>query len=258
MDFVIKYFINPIVYGQGYNSVNTIVFALIFLLSLWVVKKLLDYFRISLSEDLFLKLVPFVLLGGELRALQDINFFNFLGWFRFLFVTPGIYFSIFFVAFLVLIVEKRTRKKVVLWTGVVLDLIFFSFILFYAKNWVGFLIAIELTVLSFLVVFILFKKFMDKRMIYLPVFAHALDACSSVTAILIVGGFKEQHVVPNLLLRGSLFWFFIPIKILLALAVVYLIDIEEKDENWKWLFLFSILALGLGPGTRDALTILIH
>jgi len=257
MDWLNTYFINPLVYAEGYNWINTIVFGLIFIISLFIIKKILNKLKIKLNNKFFISLIPFVLLGGVLRALQDTGFFNFLGAFRFLFITPGIYFLIFSIVLISLIIEFKIKKEFIKFFGLFLILIFSIALILKAVNWLGFLIALFLTSIVFGVTFLIFKKQLNKPIFYLPLFAHTLDACSSVTAILIIGGFKEQHVLPNLLLRGNLFWFFIPLKILIVLFVILLIK-KEEDANWRWLFLFSIFVLGMGPGTRNSLSILLH
>ena len=257
MDWLNNYFINPLLYAEGYNWINTLVFGLIFIASLFIIKRILDKLKIKLNKKLFNSLIPFVLLGGILRALQDTGFFNFLGILKFLFITPGIYFLVFSIALISLIIEKKRVKNFTKITGWFLVIFFITIIILKSNNWTGFFTALILTIFSFGITFLIFKKHINVPMLYLPILAHSLDACSSVTAILIVGGFKEQHVLPNLLLKGNLFWLFIPLKILIVLLIIILIK-KEDETNWQWLFLFSIFVLGMGPGTRNTLSILLH
>ena len=257
MDWLGKFFIKPLVQGTGYNAVNTLVFGLIFIISLFVIKKILKKKEVKLTVNLFYSLIPFVLLGGILRALQDTGFFNFLGVFRFLFVTPGIYLLVFAISLVSLLIDKKLKWNFLRFSGWFLVGFFLTFVFFNGHNWYGFLVAVGLTLSSFFLAYFLFRKVFERFFFSLPVFAHALDACSSVTAILIIGGFWEQHVVPGFLLNQGLFWLFIPLKIIIALIIVYFIK-KESDSEWQWLFLFSLLVLGLGPGTRNLLSILLH
>ncbi len=257
MDWLSAYFIDPLVKGTGYNIVNTLFFGIVFIIFLFIIEKVSEKMKIKFDEKLFFSLAPFIILGGVLRALQDTGFFNFLGYFRFLFVTPGIYFLIFSIVLISLWVEKKGVKNFAELNGVVLAAFFLTIALLESRNWSGFLIAVSLALISFFLSFLLFRKFLKSMEAWTAVFAHSLDACSSVTAILIVGGFWEQHVLPKFLLNAGLFWLFIPLKILFVLFVSRFIE-EESRGNWRWLFLFSLVVLGLGPGTRDALAILLH
>ena len=257
MSFVIDYLIKPILSGEGYNLYNTSFLALILILWIFLTFKILKKSEIKLDKKLWLKLLPFALLGGITRALQDIDFFSSLGNWQYLFVTPGIYFLLYFITLSFLLFDKKLKKQFTNKIGWILVFIFSSIILINAKNWSGFATVIGFTLICFGITFYLFRKKLNNFMSYAPVFAHILDACSSVTAILIVGGFKEQHVLPNLLLPGDLFWFFIPLKIMISLFAVYLIN-KETNKDWRWLFLFTVFIMGIGPGVRNSLTLLLY
>ena len=257
MSFVADYLIQPILTGEGYNIYNTTFLALVLILWIFITFKILKKSGIKLDKKLWMKLLPFALLGGITRALQDIQLFSFLGNFQYLFITPGIYFLIYFITLSFLLLDNKLRRNLTGKIGWFFVIFFGVFILFNAKNLTGFATAIGLTLICFGITISLFEKKLKNLMSYAPVFAHVLDACSSVTAILIIGGFKEQHVLPNLLLPGDLFWFFIPLKIMISLFAVYLIN-KEASKDWRWLFLFTVFIMGIGPGIRNSLTLLLH
>lgn len=258
IEIIEEFFINPIIYGTGYNIVNTLVFSLILIISLFFVMKLLRKMKVKLNDRLWWRLFPIVLLGGILRALQDQSLFIFLGDLQFIFVTPMIYFLIFAIAIIFIFVDKKTKKGTNIYFTYFLVIFFIMFAFFLGSQWEAFFIAIILTGVSFGIIYFVLKYLkidILNKVNSSIVLAHTFDACSSVAAISILGGFTEQHVLPRLMFNYMPFYFFIPIKIGLSLFAVYLIDKEVKDE-WKWLLKFTILVLGMGPGVRNLLTML--
>lgn len=258
MGFLEDYFINPILQGTGYNLINTAVYAIILIFSLFLVVKLLMRLGIRPSKKFWYDLLPFVILGGVVRALQDMRFFTGLGSLQYIFVTPFIYLLIFAIVLITLLISKYW-KDVTRITGYALLLIFLLVSFAKAIEWTGFGIIIGLTLVSFGLTFFLvryLKPELVSGLNFFPVLAHVLDGCATVTAVSIVGGFQEQHVVPNLLFSFLPLWTFIPIKILISLLAVYIIEKETKLE-WNWLLLFTIFVLGMGPGVRDSFTVLL-
>lgn len=256
MEFLGEHFIGPIVHGTGYNLINTMAFAFALVAALVAIDRAFGARRVRLENKLWWHLIPMVVLGGTLRALQDRSFFAFMGVFQYLFVTPMIYFTLFALAMLLLCMERRSGKNALLPAGSLLACFFLGFAFIGGNNFHGFFLALGLTAIVFSITYIIFRKmrFMTKENAS-AILAHALDACSSVTAITILGTFKEQHVLPNIIFTHIPFYFFIPLKVGLALLAVHVIDKETKG-NWNWLLKFTVLVLGLGPGIRNSIAIL--
>ncbi|RLG21851.1 hypothetical protein DRN74_00280 [Candidatus Micrarchaeota archaeon] len=258
MTFFDDYFVKPIIEGSGYNIVNTVTYGLLFIISLFAVKKILVHLQIKTDKKLWWKLTPLVISAGLLRALQDHHLFSFMALFQYLFVTPFIYLLIFAIAITLLLLERKI-KNITIYVSSVMAIFLFFFVAVMARQWYYFSIAIALLVLSISITFLLMKitrmKFMDK-INWSVVVAQTLDACSSFTAISVMGSFAEQHVVPNIIFSQLPFYLFIPLKVSLAVFAVYVIDREVRGA-WNWLLKFSILVLGLGPGTRNLMTMLI-
>ena len=85
--------------------------------------------------------------------------------------------------------------------------------------------------------------------------AHMFDASSTFTAIDIVGGFAEKHVVPVFFI-GIFNTAFImyALKLVVFIPVIYIIEryfVEEKDLYY--VLKFVLLVLGFGPGIRNTL-----
>lgn len=258
MGFIEDYFINPILNSTGYNIYNTLLFAAVLIVSLFCIVKLLKKLKIKMNGELFYSLLPFVFLGGVLRALQDKGVFAALGNAQYLFVTPLIYFVVFFLAFGSILISRYTKTNWTKKTGWGLLFVSLLCVLLNAKFNIYFFIAIGLAALVFLTVFFCTKSLKSKLLNGIskwPLIAHTLDSCSSVTAISIVGTFHEQHVVPSFIFSYVPFWFFIPVKAALALGAIYLINTQVKNE-WKWMLTFAITVLGLGPGVRNSVSLL--
>jgi uncharacterized membrane protein len=85
--------------------------------------------------------------------------------------------------------------------------------------------------------------------------AHMFDASSTFTAIDIVGGFMEKHVVPVFFIDvfGTAFVMY-ALKLAVFIPVIYLIEkyfIEDRDLYY--VLKFVLLVLGFGPGIRNTL-----
>jgi uncharacterized membrane protein len=263
MGFLEEYFIEPITNASGYNIVNTLVFAAVLITSVYFLVKVLRKLGIKMDKKLWYDLLPFVFLGGVLRALEDAHAFDFLGSAKFVFVTPLIYFFVFAVVFILLLTARFTRYDVTRNAGIFLLAFFSANVLLGTKNVEGFLIAVAITAVVFGATYFAVRKIKPKLMSWpnsFPLFAHSLDSCSSVTAVSIVGGYSEQHVVPGMIFNWLPYWTFIIIKVAIILAALYVIDKElpkKKDGDWRWMLKFTIFVLGAGPGTRNTLTMLL-
>jgi uncharacterized membrane protein len=69
---------------EAYNPVNTMVYAFIVIIVLYWAYRLFKHFRIKIDEKFILAIVPYVLIGGLSRTLEDAE----------LFYSPAVYFFI--------------------------------------------------------------------------------------------------------------------------------------------------------------------
>jgi len=256
MDFFQQYFLEPIETGSGYNIVNTVTYAIILLFSLFVLTKALKKLSIKMDDSLWTDLLPWVVLGGVLRALEDVAFFPH----TWLLITPGIYFLVFTGAFASLLIQKHSKLPFARYLGLSF-LTLFSFAVFLnAKNWSSLALTVALALASFLATFYglrLLKISILKGKNWQVLLAHVIDACATFMAVtyLCIGSSRyfEQHVVTSALFAGLGTWVFIPLKIIVVLFTLWVID-RETSKEWNWMLKFTVLVLGLGPGTRDLLT----
>ncbi|MFP4545962.1 MAG: DUF63 family protein, partial [Methanomassiliicoccales archaeon] len=98
-DFLYRYFWGPLVSDvegeviegipEGYNVVNTVVYALLLAGALFLLYKGFDRLGIRVDAAFVLSTVPVILFGGITRALEDAHLFQ--GGTAFLFISPFIY-----------------------------------------------------------------------------------------------------------------------------------------------------------------------
>ncbi|HNL87133.1 MAG TPA: DUF63 family protein, partial [Methanoregulaceae archaeon] len=114
-DFIYKYYIDPIVYGQPYNIVDTLTYALVLILALYLIYRWLSRSKIvQVDRRFILATLPYVVLGGLLRVVEDTGMIS-PPW-QYLLITPLIYFVLFFFTVTVLVVTAYAMRA-----GVVRD-----------------------------------------------------------------------------------------------------------------------------------------
>ncbi|MBI3190160.1 DUF63 family protein [archaeon] len=256
MKFLEDYFIRPVLDHTGYNLVNTIVYAAVLVIVLFAVYKILVKMNIKFDTSLWLDLLPFVFLGGALRALQDINFFGFLGVYHALFVTPMIYIIIFLLAFAGIMVSKYIWKNFIRYFGIGLAITAAMLVLVNARNPMALVLIISVAAISYAALHFVLKyskvgimgKWSSCNSQIIS--AHLLDASAAFVAVSVLGGYKESSVFTSFLFSQIGGWIFIPVKIAVVLLALYFLDKDNKDDM-AWLLKFAVLVLGLGPGIHD-------
>lgn len=262
MGFLEDYFIRPTLEHTGYNLVNTITYAGILIIALFAVYKILLRIEIKLDRNLWLNLLPFVFLGGALRALQDINFFGFLGAYHALFVTPMIYIIVFFLAFASIFVSKYIWKDFTRYFGTALAIISLLLIAINAKNSAALVMIAAMAASIYLILYYILKALRINVVRELNSYnshiiaAHLLDAGAAFIAVSVIGGYRESSIFTSFLFSQLPGWVFIPIKVAIVLTAIHFIDKETKSEI-NWLLKFAILVLGLGPGLHNTFSVFI-
>lgn len=237
-DFIYKYFVHPIESGEGYNPVNTPVLAVLFIFLVVSCQKMIKSLKIPMNQ--FLRhFIPYVFLGGVVRALTDARVFPQ----EFAFVTPGIYLLMLGLAFV-----DAYFKLPLGWLLLAANLYLVTFKTDAYLLVLLFAIPATAASLSF------FRGIGIKinYLIILAIFAHMLDAASTYIAIDIFNC-GEQHVLANFFISatntGAVMF---PLK-LIALALIVKFFEEIEDPDTRAYFYWVVAALGIGPGIRNIL-----
>lgn len=274
-EFIYKYYIDPIWSKTGYNTINTITYAIFAILALFLLYKYLKG-KIQWNTQTILNIIPFVLVGSTYRVITDaVDAGKFLpitpvhrwiidshifdyGYFT---VTPGIYIIVAALLIATIIILDKIKRMdllgkvgLVLWApGILLLLPLMNFAVYALPVFIMagavYLIGSKILKLDFLRSFVGFAQALDGAATF-----FAIEIFSKITGIT----YFEQHVfsagLGNFL--GSFLGFFV-IKSVLGLGAGYLIQKEEAKEEDKNFITLILIIMGLAPGIRDILRMII-
>jgi uncharacterized membrane protein len=287
MGFFEDYFINPIVEHTGYNIVNTLVYAIIAIVTAYA---LFLWLRPKFTKKFVLYLLPFILLGSTVRVLTDTidtgiaqqhasALFGLIGAavnsgiysYGFLTATPGIYIVTAIVTILAILISDFLKKpKILPAVGLVLWVPHFVILLPMFVNWfylaVTFLLVIGLCLLCFAV---LSKWKMNNLQAKLAVLAHVLDGCASFVAIEVFNRLSPectvlgkcyfgQHVVESFFGK-AMPWgtaIYVAVKVLFVLFACRIVENEKMNESERNFIYALVIIFGLAPGIRNLLRLL--
>ena len=256
--FFYKYFVDPITYSTGYNIVNTLVYALILVLAILLIYRVLKKLNIKIDGRFALALLPWILFGSTLRVLEDAGYFN-----SYFLISPLIYLTLFAFTFSSLLIslglERQTKvnyHSYFFTFGFILFGVFFTQITI--TNFLGVFQILSLDLIALVIILNLgnLKNFTRSVFNKLTIFSQVFDANATFVSLQLYA-FREQHVVPNLLVSslGGNWAIFIFIKLAMVVAFLYFVEKYLENENFKnWIKLIAII-LGLAQGTRDLLAL---
>ena len=281
IDFIQKYYIDPIINDSGYNIFNTVTWAIILGLSVYLLIYLLQKMKIQIDAKSMAATIPFIIAGASLRVVADSGAIS--PPFSYVLITPNIYFFVFLVTAACLIFALLLQKYKLVKTfhlpysalGILFILIVYAVLFSVCEivNWyVPFAVAL-VGIAAALIVGIIAQKagsplFSDKMNLTILA-AHMMDATSTVIGIEVFG-YVEKHVLPAYLieLTGSAYVMY-PLKIAIFLIVVLLLDKglesaaaneNEKDRaqlgQIKNAIKFVIIILGIAPAIRNSIRLM--
>lgn len=269
-DFIYKYFIEPIWARTGYNPINTLTYAVIALLSLYVIWVLFKKYDVKVDKKFVYGVLAFVLLGSTVRVVTDsidnktfapitpVHEFvlsTHIYDYSYLTVSPGIYLVVAAMLFLTMIFLRVINKPnllgfvpLVLWLPHLLLLLPFM----------GFLVYLVPVLLLVAIPSYAAWHYFRNEVSALIVAAHALDGAATFFIIDIFSkisgkAYFEQHVIGSAIgeIFGTYFAFYV-VKLLLAFAIAYVIS-KEKDmgEDERNYLSLAIMIMGFAPGIRS-------
>ncbi len=247
-DFIRQYFINPILLNQGYNFINSTVYALAFIGAIYLILLLLKKIKISIDSRLALAIIPYVIFGSIIRILEDTGVLK-----SYLLVTPMIYGEmILFILFVLTASVFIQRKfgipyfKLMFLIGILLISVPLAFLNF--KNFYGMLLTLAFF-LPWILIFYFIKWRPENKLVSL---AHIFDGTASFTAVRFFGYF-EQYPIPRFLMSSLSPVSFLVVKVIAIIAILVLIDRLSDDKEFNNYIKLIIGILGLAPGVRDFL-----
>jgi len=277
-DFIYKYYIDPIRFGEPYTIVDTLTYALILVLSVYLVYRWLKRSGVALDDPFILATIPYVVLGGLLRVVEDTGLIT--SDLRFLLVTPLIFFVVFFFAAASLVVSRVLAKRglvpdflplyrgigiaasvlaalVLVWFGLTratLDLkVLASILLITALASLGVMALLR---------FVFRWEYAGKPLYRVLIIGQMLDA--SATGYGIDFGpipYQEVHVVGSALIgwTGTGFALF-PLKLAVVIPAIYILELYRREGNPEFanLVLLAMITVGLAPGVRDMMRMVLH
>ena len=276
--FIYKYYIDPIRYGQPYNVVDTLTYAIILVLGVYIFYRWLmssrNLNRIKLTVDtaFIIATLPYVVLGGVLRVVQDTGMIK--GDIQFLLVTPLIYFVLFSFTLGMLFLSRFLQAQ-----G-----FFKNFLSFYAFAGIMAVFTVVLVLAAYGItttrvdLFVLFIipcmavttaavlwafmryvlswKYVNHPLYITLIFSHMLDASATSYGIDLHPALQyvEQHVVGSNLIEwtGTAFVMF-PLKLMVLFPAIYVLEMyrSEADPDFWHLVVLAMIIVGLAPGIRD-------
>ena len=107
-EFITKYYIDPIRYGQPYNIVDTLTYAVILIIAVYLIYRWLNRTGFPVDGKFVLATIPFIVLGGLLRVVEDTGYIT--SDLHFLLITPLIFFVIFFITVAALLLSRTLER----------------------------------------------------------------------------------------------------------------------------------------------------
>ncbi len=278
--FVNEYFLYPMRYPDAYppyNIYNTAAFAVTALVAAYILHRILTKkLKLAVDGDFYFAVIPFVLFGGIFRVLEDAKVLPreiTVGGFSFFpFITPGVYFVVFFSVVLSFALSyyysKKSGKslfKTIGLSGAVLSAIAFS-VLISRWSFPNLFLGIGIVTLASFSVYLFrladrsFFGSRPSKTELCTVLGQCLDGAATFGGIAFAG-YGEQHVVGNFIIDsfGPLAFFLV--KAAFAFGVVWIARREfsegKNDQEMKTYLLLLITIFGLAPGTRDLLRIVL-
>ncbi|MDI6718402.1 MAG: DUF63 family protein [Methanomicrobiales archaeon] len=277
-EFVYKYYIDPIRYGQPYTLVDTLTYALLLIAAVYLIHRWFEREGIAVDRDFILSTLPYVVLGGLLRVVQDTGLIQ--SDLQFLLVTPLIFFSLFVFTVGALYTARRVRAnastdaRLRLYRGIgIVACAFVALVLLLfgisetliALDVLGIILAIAFgtTAAVWLSVrYLLGWKFVADPLYICLIFGHMLDASATSFGIdLHPLQYVEQHVVGSVLIEwtGTAFAMF-PLKLAVVVPALYVLEMYRREGNstlWH-LVILAMIVVGLAPGVRDMMRMVLY
>ena len=270
-DFITTYYIDPIRYGQPYNIVDTLTYAIILVIAVYLIYRWLKWTGFPVDGKFVLATVPFIVLGGLLRVVEDTGYI--ISDLRFLLITPLIFFVIFFITVAALLLSQTLERARIITSydigyagiGTMGCILAAAFLVWYGLTYSQIAVSILLIILTLATVttgavwgfmrYVLKWEYVSDPLYCVLIFSHMLDASATSYGIdLHSMAYTESHVVGGALIAwtGTAFSMF-PLKLAVLFPAIYILQQYRKEAPqilWH-LILLAMIVVGLAPGVRN-------
>jgi len=278
-DFIYKYYVGPTLNGEPYTIVDTLTYAIILIIAVYLVYRWLKKTGIQINRDFIIATIPYVVLGGVLRVVEDTGIIP-RPW-NVLLVTPLIFFVVFFYTIAVLVIARNCEKRGLLnsytrgyfWGGVaaciVVTLILLSYGLTYSQVSLTVLFTIlGMSLISYgalwaLIRYVFGWEYASDALYKLLIYGHMLDASATSYGIdLHEMKYVEVHVVGSHLIEwtGTAFSMY-ALKFAVLIPAIFILEAYRKeggsDSLWH-LILLAMIVVGMAPGIRDMMRMVLY
>jgi uncharacterized membrane protein len=277
-EFIYKYYIDPIRYGQPYTLIDTITYAVILILAVYLVYRGLRRTGIAIDQELVLATIPYVVFGGLLRVVQDTGMIT--SDLQYLLVTPIIFFVIFAYTIPFLFTGRYLEKaghisRYSLFYGgagvatcIVTAAVLIAFGLTESLVALDILaIILAMTAASSFAVWVFLKyalkwDYVSNPLYKLLIIGHMLDASATSYGIDLHDlTYVEQHVVGGNLIEwtGTAFAMY-PLKLVVIVPAIYILEAYRKEGSpalWH-LIVLAMIVVGLAPGIRGLVRMMLY
>ena len=250
-DFLKKYFIDSIVYKEGYNIVNTLTYATILVVVAYLIYRYLSR-RIDFDLKFAVSTFPYILFGSSLRIVEDASFIQ--PPLSYLLMTPLIYVIVFTITVSSLIFSLKFCRKCYPYIGIALSIsvLCYLFLNLNVENWWVFPGAISISSIILLVYHYFSDKLGANEYSKAVLFAQLIDGSTSFMGMQFLG-YWELHVIPRYLVSLTGAWIMVLVKVIVMVPVLYVLDSSEENIKLINFIKFVLFTLGFAPGLRNGL-----
>jgi uncharacterized membrane protein len=284
-DFIYKYYIDPIKYGNAYNVVDTLTYAIILVIGVYILYRWMSsstYLAdtgFQFDYKFILATVPYVILGGLVRVIEDTGMIT-SDW-RYFLITPLIYFVLFFFTISMMFLSRYLTLKRIMgnfnqfyaFAGATAMVIASLILIAWSQTHNGIdlsilvvipLMAITATAIVWGIMrYLLSWTYVNDPLYITLLFGQLLDASATSYGIDFHPSvqYVEQHVVGSALIgmTGTALVMF-PLKLLVLFPAVYVMQLYRKEANpafWH-LVLLAMIVVGFAPGVRDMVRMVLY
>ncbi len=257
VDFIYKYYIEPIKLKSGYNTIQETTYGILLFVMVYIFYRVCKILKIRIDEKFAITTISYTVLIAIIRAMVDAGIVPR----TYYTVTPGIVVMLGLYYMISIIITGYFFKNKYYVYSITLAIVpTIYFIVLFVKNIAHinalfYILAINISVYAITVYVINRVKYLKNRIKLdtldkYALFSQLTDASATAVGIGLYG-YWEQHPIPRFFMDIFGAYIMVPLKLIVVLTVLYIINNEIKNKDLRNIIKIVIMALGLAPGLRD-------